>query len=299
MKNIDSWAREVKNEQAIPASFTTFWGSIPHSIQFPYTVFTPAERWYRRRNYSKLLVLLEDRLFVVEKVKKELQSNCFLFQDINYIETGRLLLHSWLTVNGMVEGKLVTVTVEYNSVVEHIFQPIIEKIRTNSYHLDLADLVAEKARALQFEQEKSKFEALLKINYKYMNFGKQSLLAGERIRQFILEPDIRIKVWRYFERILSFTHLTILTDHELIIVKDDDSHRRTRDAGYGGIWRYIPLHKIVEMKLEKNEINKLPELTLRLPEDVSFRALFSESKLAELEQLQHRLRDPYQEKDAV
>ncbi|HBE79698.1 MAG TPA: hypothetical protein DDW65_18265 [Firmicutes bacterium] len=101
------------------------------------------------------------------------------------------------------------------------------------------------------------------------------------------------------QSLLSFTHLIILTDHELIIVKDDDSLRRIKSARYGGIWYYIPLHKIMEMKVEKNETNKLPELKLRLAADVNFRELFSESELAELEQLQHRLRDQCQERDAV
>jgi hypothetical protein len=60
-------------------------------------------------------VALADRIYIAEKSKKQLQTTCFLFQDINYLETGTLLLHSWLEINGLVAGKPTVIAVEYNN----------------------------------------------------------------------------------------------------------------------------------------------------------------------------------------
>ena len=143
-------------------------------------------------------MILADRIYIAEKFKKQLQTTCFLFQDINYLETGTLLLHSWLEINGLVDGKLTVIKVEYNTVVEALFKQIIATIRSTIHQLDQGDF----AKA-QCKKEQSKFEVLIKTNFKYMNFGKRSLLAGEQLQQFVLQPDIRVKFLKYFQRMLS------------------------------------------------------------------------------------------------
>lgn len=289
MKNsMDSWARQVKEEQELPESFAAFFKSIPNHLErFPYTVFAPPEKLYRKKSTPKLLVLLDDRLYIAEKLNKQIQVACFCYQDINYIETGSILLHSWITINGKTDGKQVTITVEYNSVAEIFFKPIVEKVRSSINHLDQSDF----AKA-QFKKEQSKFDALIKMNFKYMNFGKRSLLPGEQIQQFILQPDIRVKFLKYFQRTLSFTHLTILTDHELIFIKDDDSFKMAQHVRYGGVWRYISLQKIMKIAVDNILEHDLIKLSLILPEEVGFSFLFSASQRPELDLLLHTVDRP-------
>jgi hypothetical protein len=273
---MDSWARQVKNSQEIPESFGAFFESLK-ADSFPYTVFAPPEKLYRQKSTPKLLVILPDRIYIAEKYKKQITTTCFLFQDIHYIEVGTVLLHSWLAINGNAEGKPVMITVEYNTVVEILFKPIIEKIRFAIHQLDQSDFAKT-----QFIKEKSKFDVLLKLNFKYMNYGKRSLLPGEQIQQFILQPDIRVKFLKYFQRTLSFTHLTILTDHELIIIRDEDSFVMPQRVRYGGIWRYIPLHKVLKVTIENDVENDLLKLKILLPEGIGFSALCTLSQRAEL-----------------
>jgi hypothetical protein len=287
MKTMDTWARQVTEEQEIPESFTTFFESLPKCEPFPYTVFAPPEKGYHRKSTPKLLMVLVDRIYIAEKAKKQIQTTCFLFQDINYLETGTLLLHSWLAINGLVDGKPTMVTAEYNTVVEEIFKQIIEKIRSTIHHLDQGDF----AKA-QLKKEQSKFEALIKTNFKYMNYGKRSLLAGENLQQFILQPDIQVKFLKYFQHTLSFTHLTILTDQELIMVKDDDSFKKAQHARYGGIWRYISLHKVIKLTVENVLKDDLIKLNLILPGEVSFSFMFSASQRPELDLLLHTVNRP-------
>lgn len=272
---IDSWARQVKNSQEIPESFGAFFDSLKVD-SFPYTIFAPPEKWYHQKTTPKLLVILADRMYIAEKYKKQITTTCFLFQDINYIEVGTFLLHSWIAINGNVEGKPVIITVEYNTVVEILFKPIIEKIRSAIHQFDQSDFAET-----QLVKEKSKFDVLVKSNFKYMNFGKRSLLPGEQIQQFILQPDIRVKFLKYFQRTLSFTHLTILTDHELIIVRDEDSFVMPQRVRYGGIWRYIPLHKVLKMAVE-SDVNDVVKLTILLSDGVSLSSIFTVSQKVDL-----------------
>jgi len=78
--------------------------------------------------------------------------------------------------------------------------------------------------------------------YKFLNFAKRSLLAGDRVIQAILQPEIRTRVMTLLGKTLyglvSPTHKCILTNRELITVREED--RRTADDRCGGIWDYIP-----------------------------------------------------------
>ena len=73
-----------------------------------------------------------------------------------------------------------------------------------------------------------------------------------------------------------------MTDQELIIVKDDNSLKMAQHARYGGIWRYISLHKVLKVAVESDVENNLLKLTILLPEGVSLSSLFSVSQKAEL-----------------
>jgi hypothetical protein len=215
----DNWPRLVRDKKDIPASFTNFFEQIDApQLPFPYTVFLPPDKWYRRKFNSKLICLFNDRIYIAEKVKKQINVTCFIVHHINYIEMGTLLLYSWLKIHGMVNEQLTSVTVEFNTVVEALSKPMIEKIRLLIQHIEPSE-----SFEIQLRSEQEKFDYLIRENYKYMNFGIQSLLPGCIVYQILLQPDIRVKYMKYFKRILSVVHQTILTDRELIIIKDDES----------------------------------------------------------------------------
>ncbi len=262
-KAIDNWARRIKADNEIPDSFQNFFStSVDNQALFPYTIFAPPERGYHWKSTPKLLCLKDDGISIAEKVKKQIKITHFSFRDIYYLETGTLLLHSWLKINGIVDGRLTTVMVEYNTVVEEIFKPLVTTIRANINYLDQTELSSEKLK-----QELHKFDYLIKENFKYMNFGKRSLIPGEQVERVILQPDIRLKYLRFFQRLISYTHLIILTDHELIVIKDDNSLKIKKQARYGGVWQFIPLHKIDKIRLNSNLNNGLIELDIITPDD--------------------------------
>lgn len=290
MKDTNFWARQIKTPQELPESFTAFFETLQYPNEFPYMVFAPPDKSYHKKTTPKLLVLQEDRIWIAEKHKKQIETTCFLFQDINYIETGMLLLQSWMKINGIIDGQTTTITVEYNTVSESFFKPIIAKIRTTIYNLGTQDFING-----QHKKELSKFDVLMKTSFKYMNYGKHSLLPGERLHRFIFQPDIRVTFLKFFQRVLTFTHLAILTDHELILIKDDDSLKPIRrieyihHIRYGGIWRYIPISKVIEIKIEDVPTQGIVKLTVLFQGGIVMSSLFSLFRRPELEALIHNI----------
>jgi hypothetical protein len=111
-----------------------------------------------------------------------------------------------------------------------------------------------------------------------MNFAKHSLLAGERVIYSILQPEIRKTMLtvpgRTLYKTVSPTHMSILTDRELILIRED-AVRRKEDR-YGGIWDYIPLSKIVSLSVSENA-DDLLVLAVKLPAHTGFEFLFQAS----------------------
>ena len=85
-------------------------------------------------------------------------------------------------------------------------------------------------------------------------------------------------------RKVDLAHLVILTDSELIVIRDDPSSPAScDDTHYGGVWDYLPLSRVCEASLDEHPTG--PALLLRLPGDERFEVLFSPASRSEAERL--------------
>jgi hypothetical protein len=125
-----------------------------------------------------------------------------------------------------------------------------------------------------------------------MNYARRSIVPGEKVLHTILQPEIRARIVKLFGmslfRMISTSHLVILTDRQLIIIKDENPGGWGDDTRYGGIWNYIPLDKIASVSLApKND--SLLALSIHLPQNDHIDSLFSVSNKQELELFLNRL----------
>ncbi len=131
-----------------------------------------------------------------------------------------------------------------------------------------------------------KFDRWVNVNYKFMNYAKRSLLGGEKVVHAILQPEIRKSLLtilgKTYYRTLDPTHMSILTDRELIMIREET--RKSGDDRYGGIWQYIPLHKIAGLSVNEKD-GGLLALAIQLPHNAQFEYLFQPSVQQELDQL--------------
>ena len=124
-----------------------------------------------------------------------------------------------------------------------------------------------------------------------MTYARRSLLGGEKVIHTILQPEIRVSMFSILGKIyrtISPTHMSILTDRELIIIREEE--RRSGEDRYGGIWNYIPLNKIVTLSLSRKDSNLLV-LSIQLPKSACLEYLFQASAEQEINQLLDRFKE--------
>ena len=123
-------------------------------------------------------------------------------------------------------------------------------------------------------------------SFKFMNFARHSLLAGEQVLHAILQPEIRARRFTFlgktFYRRISPTHVCILTDRELILIREEAL--KSLNDKYGGIWEYIPLDKLGSLSMSTRN-DSLLALSIELVTGYGFECLFEATRQNEVEQL--------------
>ncbi len=282
-----SWAKPVKSLAEVPAVYQKFFDGLrpDEKEPFPYAVLTPTYKGFLTPENEKMICRIGGSLHVLEQIENRLVAIEYPFENISYIESGTILLSSWLTINGMnARGIPAASTLTFNSVTEHLFTPIVDGFRS------AVTGAAEKAEP---DIETPQFESLKDANFKFMNYARRTILPGEKVVLTILQPELRRKFIRWFEmpfsRQIAPAHLTILTESELVLIRDDESQRWLKEHPYGGIWRYIPLKQISTVSLYNRE-DELMTLSIRLQKNQQCESLFHESKKKEFQALQEQIK---------
>lgn len=241
-RTMAGWPKLINSYEEIPGLFQnkTIAKELK-DVEFPYMIFIPPFRSGFKKYNPMIIYIHNQSLHIIEKDGKKLETYIIPLENINYIETGTILLNSWVKVSGEIEGMAFYKKFEFNSVAAGLFKIIIDTIRNYNF---------TSKEALDIEAEKDKFNYLSHIIYKFMTYGRQSLLSGSKVIKLAVQPEITVEKAKVFgkslKKTLSSSHLCVLTDKELIILKDTD-HKFSK---YGIISTYIPLQKIVSVSLE-------------------------------------------------
>lgn len=238
------WARRLTAYEEVPPGFQKVFPE-PAASQFPYTLLLPEEQLslFHKRN-ARLLCLYEDRIELFEAVRGNAVSASYPLDTIISLEYGRILLKSWLKLYTTSQP----VTINFNSVTENLFQPIIDAIRPVVPSEESRQALNNRQQAL------SKLEFLRKANLKYLNMGLQSLLPDSKILGHVYQPDIHLTTLNLFNKPVFSKfltcHLTLLTDKELIVIKESKRTKGKKEGLYGVIFTFIPHRHISRMTFE-------------------------------------------------
>jgi hypothetical protein len=280
-----TWAKIIESYADVPKTYEDFFAPLSINGQaFPYTILTPARDGFLVKSTEKLICILEQEIHVLEKSENTFEAQCYPIGGINYVEVKAVLLNSHIKINGMTkQGIPASSTIKFNSVGDYLFKPILKKIRFAG--VDSKDAAQN--------TEADKFDHLIGLNYKFMNYGRGSLLSGEKVICFILQPEIRAPVMKIlgktWYRTICPTHMSILTDRELITIREDTPGNKA-DGKYGGIWNYIQLNKIMSLTLSTKDTDLLV-LSIQMVEGVRLEQLFQVSARQELDQLLERFKE--------
>lgn len=209
-----------------------------------------------------------------EQTGSSISTQSFKCQEITLIEKGTSLLYSWLKIQGIIGGQSTSALIEYNTVVNDLFVLVVNNLRTVT-HVPSQTHKVEKTATYPFRE-------LSLQNYKFMNLAQESLLTGEDPVFWIFQQAIRGKVLVFFPTLISAAHMHILTDCELILIREE-YNKSFKGGNYGSFRTYIPLSKISALEITADSKTSYLSLVIRLALNEEILSLFEPSKKQELE----------------
>jgi hypothetical protein len=277
-----SWARLARSYEEVPNVYRAFLDALPanEASPFPYTLLTPTFKGiYGKPEHERLVCAAGSHIHVLERIENRFASTSYHIDNISYVECGVILLYAWITIHGLADSGLVSsTTFAFNTVTDHIMYPLIVRMRSAQGYATVVDHGADRPR----------LSYLADLNFKFMSYGERSLLPGENVVQIIYQPEIRREVLGalgfQLSRSISPAHVVILTDREIILLRDDDSQRWLRGSPHGAIWAYVPRQRIGSVTLGSRDNNML-SLSIDLRGDLRIESMFESSKADQLESL--------------
>lgn len=279
---MSTWAKPIDSLDLVPPVYQDFFADLlSDGREFPNTVLTPAFERLFHKTTEKIICDAGDEIWVMEKVGSACQLQRYPLEGIAYVEHRTMLLDSRIKISGLTrQGDPTSSTLKFNTVTDYLLIPFLEKIR----------LSWGNHRAAASGSELDKFNYLSRSNYKFMNFARRSLMAGERVIHAVFQPEIKERrlalLGMTFYKTISPAHMCILTDRELILIRDTDGHAG-RDK-YGGTWDYIRLNQIRSASLSWQDDHRL-SLSIELPAGEKFHLLYSGTMKEDVDQMLARL----------
>lgn len=278
-----SWLKVIGSYAEVPDVYRSSFETLVGHSQFPYTVLTPSYAGFIHRENEKLVCSLDSKIYVLEETAGFVTCTCYDAQDISYVETGKVLLHSWVKISGVTGSGLPNTSVfKFSTVTEHLAAPLVEEIRSATNCTQRTDPAIER----------STFNFPNGTHLKLLNYARRSILPGEQVTASLLQPEIQTKVLTVFNKTFYHTispaHLSILTGRELIMIKEDPEKGADHGTRYGGIWTYIPLPKIAAVSLGEFDHHTLT-LSIHLPQNDEISSIFAMANRSELEKFVDQL----------
>lgn len=277
-----TWVRRLRSYEEIPQDFQPAFPE--YEDRFPYTLLIPEDRFplFRKRN-KKILCVYEDRFVLLEALRNEIQTSSNMFTDVLYLERGKILLYSWLRTVTPSD----TLLIRFNTTNEYLFDPVIDKVRQG-----MSDSHPNGVAPGENEQELSKFDYLRTVNFKYMNYGRRSIRPDDSVISIVYQPERCIQEFRFLNTTLfrryATDHLSILTEKELILIKEDKRVKTDKERRYGGVFTYIPRRQIHGISFISDPEDSHCVMEVTLPENTRLASEFSSAN-EELKLLQDSL----------
>jgi|GEM_PF-5502257 len=271
-----SWPKLMKSYEDLPRPFKE--SGYFNTEKIPYTILIPQSFVVFPnkiiKTNPKLILLYDNNVTVLEQKRSKIDSKCHYLNDIYYIKRRSILLSANIAIISSAGAS----SLSFNAVCDELFKPIINTVRKFYNKLDTGPDNDESLNE-NHEKELLKIERLDDITCKFINYGINSIIHGQNIKDVIYQKTINLRSIKkgIFKWINNFTSplLLIKTDNELIIIEEPVKIRNAKKKEYGGLYTYIPLGKIDKINIYKDIFRKME---IKLINGVSFNLFFSEDK---------------------
>ena len=277
-----SWAKAIRSISEVPQAYASFFESLlTLDSPFPVTVLTPSYEGFLHSEAERMVCAMPEELAILTPRSTGLDVVRYPYAGAEYVELHIVLLDGHLKFAGTESGGAHTTTViRFNAVTDYLFTPIVNQIRRGG----------QPPGPMGDGHDADSFMGWVKSNYKFMNYARRSLLGDEAIRHAFLQSEIRVRVasalGRTYSRPVAPTLATILTDQELILIREV-LVRRNQDR-YGGIWDYVRLKAIESVEIAETGRGHL-RLSIGLHGGAPLEFLYEPSARQDLEGLVQEL----------
>ena len=255
-------------EDVPPVYQEFFWPLLSRDEAFPYTVLTPAYEVSGEKVGEKLLSAVGHTFYVLEAKEDGLTKICYPIDEIYSVEVIHRPADLYVKINGLTNLGLAAVSVFGCSRSSgYVFAPLFLRIRLRILSLN------ENAPSRHVER----LDRWNEMDSQVIDMARHCLMPGETVIEAILQPEIRPGLFSP-ERALGGTkcptHICILTDKELVLIREDPPQGRKDPCG--SICNFIPLNKISSLTMTR-ENGHLLTVSIRLLNGEVFESLFDVS----------------------
>lgn len=135
-KTMKAWAIQIEQAEKIPAVFQNqMEQALEEDAAFAYIIFAPANEKTGKPAKDTLLTITKGAVWVLVDESHQVAVVRLPTQEIQSIQMGTVLLQSWVAFCGKTAAGNECVVVYYDSVMEDLFVPVLETIRTKMLQL--------------------------------------------------------------------------------------------------------------------------------------------------------------------
>ena len=246
MKN---WAIKIADIEELPKYFKP--GAedlLKHYEGEPSIIYAPS-----KDHNDAVLIMLDQDVVVLEKQEEKVIMTRYPMEEVQFVQMGSVLLDSWLKICGKTAARYSCDTVYFNTVMDALFEPVLDTLRQKMLHI--TDTVAT--------ADTDQLADMKDIDLKFFNYGTRGLLPGQRVLANAYQPGVKLSFWKRASGRETEPHLVVLTEEELIIIKETAEKKKSTTQKYSGIWTHIPLIKINTIDLAPLD-DSWGELTIKM-----------------------------------
>ncbi|HKL43006.1 MAG TPA: hypothetical protein VJ962_10550 [Clostridia bacterium] len=242
-KTTDRWTKEINDFSTLPETLQLEINKILdiQDNNHPLALKVPANEDHE--SPETFLIIFDDIVYILENENGYIETYSINYSNINFVELQIILLDSYTVLNdGIINKKIF-----FNTSSEGFFHQLIKKIRSkqnSNEHLEL-----------NYEN----IDYLEEIDIKLYNYSKYALKFHHDIVDSVYQNETSESAFG--------SSITILTDSELIFIKEPNKDKQPMDSLYGGQWVYIPLNKVVDASIQNDKTESKFSLVIQFKDN--------------------------------
>lgn len=252
--------RRIMCQQELPIHYQAIF---PQQEPLPFMVYIPGSSSVLSPRKEVFIILYDDRFTLYEG--NSLSAQEVAFDDILLLEYGRMLFSRWLRMICQHQ----TYVIRYHVSDDDDFFWMIKKIRFQAYQ--------QKQSVFTHDRDHQR-NRLLTPHSPFMSIAQSNLLPEQSIVDTCFQPAYMLKkniCGRFLSTTRLYTpHLSVMTEHELILIQKREPIRTMVYDQYSTKILFIPYQHLQAMTLIQDEKTMVLQLKLSLSEQVSIPLFF-------------------------